>query len=124
MPVTIATQEAEIRRTAIQGQPKQIVHKTLAPKNPLQKGWWSGSRCRPWVQTPVHQKKKKMASGAGLVGTKHRQRPHSRPALEGRDHCFISQKREDQAICSSIHSFVHSFIQQTFIEYPKCASSG
>jgi hypothetical protein len=23
------------------------------------KGWWSGSRCRPWVQTPGPQKKKK-----------------------------------------------------------------
>jgi hypothetical protein len=23
------------------------------------KGWWSGSRCRPWVQHPVLQKKKK-----------------------------------------------------------------
>jgi hypothetical protein len=23
------------------------------------KGWWSGSRCRPWVQIPVPQKKKK-----------------------------------------------------------------
>jgi hypothetical protein len=26
-------------------------------KNPItKKGWWSGSRCRPWVQTPVPQK--------------------------------------------------------------------
>jgi hypothetical protein len=29
-------------------------------KNPSQKkGWWSGSRCRPWVQAPILQKKKK-----------------------------------------------------------------
>jgi hypothetical protein len=29
-------------------------------KNPITKmGWWSGSRCGPWVQTPVPHKKKK-----------------------------------------------------------------
>jgi hypothetical protein len=29
-------------------------------KKPItKKCWWSGSRCRPWVQTPVPQKKKK-----------------------------------------------------------------
>jgi hypothetical protein len=28
MPVILATWEAEIRRTAVQGQPEQIVHKT------------------------------------------------------------------------------------------------
>jgi hypothetical protein len=39
-------------------------------KNPSQKekkkkkDWWSGSRCRPWVQTPVKIKKKKMESGS------------------------------------------------------------
>jgi hypothetical protein len=37
MPVILATQEAEIRRTAIPGQPGQIVHKTLSQKNPSQK---------------------------------------------------------------------------------------
>jgi hypothetical protein len=38
----------------------QIVHETLSQKNlPQKKGWWSGSRCRPWVQTPVLQRKKK-----------------------------------------------------------------
>jgi hypothetical protein len=30
MPVILATQEAEIRRTAVQSQPRQIVHKTLS----------------------------------------------------------------------------------------------
>jgi hypothetical protein len=29
-------------------------------KNITKKGWWSGSRCRPWVQTPVLKKKKKI----------------------------------------------------------------
>jgi hypothetical protein len=30
-------------------------------KKPLtKKGWWSGSRCRPWVQTPVPKEKKKI----------------------------------------------------------------
>jgi hypothetical protein len=27
-------------------------------------GWWSGSRCRPWVQTPVQKKKKEQRMGA------------------------------------------------------------
>jgi hypothetical protein len=26
-------------------------------KKPTEKGWWSGSRCRPSVQTPVLPKK-------------------------------------------------------------------
>jgi hypothetical protein len=29
MPVILATQEAEIRRTAVQSQPRHIVHETL-----------------------------------------------------------------------------------------------
>jgi hypothetical protein len=32
MPVILATQEAEIRRMAVQSQPRQIVHETLSPK--------------------------------------------------------------------------------------------
>jgi hypothetical protein len=47
MPVILATQEAEIRRIAVQSQPKQIVCETTS-KNPItKKGWWSGSTCRP-----------------------------------------------------------------------------
>jgi hypothetical protein len=37
MPVILATQEAEIRRTAVGSQPRQIVHETLSRKNPSQK---------------------------------------------------------------------------------------
>jgi hypothetical protein len=37
MPVILATQEAEIRRIAVQSQPRQIVCETLSPKNPSQK---------------------------------------------------------------------------------------
>jgi hypothetical protein len=33
----LATQEAEIRRTKVQGWPRQIVLKTLSQKNPSQK---------------------------------------------------------------------------------------
>jgi hypothetical protein len=36
-PAIPATQEAEIRRTAVQSQPRQIAHKTLSRKNPSQK---------------------------------------------------------------------------------------
>jgi hypothetical protein len=35
-----ATQEAEMRRIMVQGQPRQIVLKTLSRKNPSQK--WAG----------------------------------------------------------------------------------
>jgi hypothetical protein len=31
-PVILATQEAEIRRIAVQSQPRQIVHETLSQK--------------------------------------------------------------------------------------------
>jgi hypothetical protein len=37
MPVFLATQEAEIRRIAVQSQSRQIVHKTLSRKIPSQK---------------------------------------------------------------------------------------
>jgi hypothetical protein len=36
-PVIIATQEADIRRKAVQSQPRQIVHKTLSQKTLSQK---------------------------------------------------------------------------------------
>jgi hypothetical protein len=41
-------------------QPRQIVHETLSQKKKkiTKNGWWSGLRCRPWVQTPVPKKKK------------------------------------------------------------------
>jgi hypothetical protein len=58
-PIVLATQEAEIRRIVVGSQPGQIVWKTLSWKKPIpKKGWWSGSRCRPWVQSPVLQKEK------------------------------------------------------------------
>jgi hypothetical protein len=30
----------------------------ILKKTITKKGWWSASRYRPWVQVPVHQKKK------------------------------------------------------------------
>jgi hypothetical protein len=50
---------SEIRNTVVWSQPGKRVYQTLSLKSPSQKGAWSGSRCRPWVQTPVLQKKKK-----------------------------------------------------------------
>jgi hypothetical protein len=59
-PIILATQEADIRRIMVQNQPGQRVCENLSWKRSSQKkGWWSGSRCRPWVQVPVLQKKKK-----------------------------------------------------------------
>jgi hypothetical protein len=37
MPIILATQEAEIRRNAIQSQPRQIVHEALSQKKPITK---------------------------------------------------------------------------------------
>jgi hypothetical protein len=56
----LATQEAEIRKTAIQSQPRQIVHETLSQKNPSQKRAGGviqgvGPEFKPWY----HKKKKK-----------------------------------------------------------------
>jgi hypothetical protein len=49
MSVILATQEAEIRSIEVQSQPGLIVLKILSRKKSImqQKGWWSGSRCRP-----------------------------------------------------------------------------
>jgi hypothetical protein len=47
-PVSLATQEAEIRRITVGSQQGQILLKTLSLKKPItKKSWWSGSRCRP-----------------------------------------------------------------------------
>jgi hypothetical protein len=57
MPAILAIQEAKIRRIVVQSQPQQIVGGTLSQKNPSQKkGWWSGSKCKPCVQTPILKK--------------------------------------------------------------------
>jgi hypothetical protein len=37
MPVILATQEAEIRRIEVQSLLKQVVHKTLSQRHPIQK---------------------------------------------------------------------------------------
>jgi hypothetical protein len=37
MPVTLATQEAEIKKLMDQSQPEEIVHGILSQKNPSQK---------------------------------------------------------------------------------------
>jgi hypothetical protein len=67
MPVILAIQEAEIRKIVFWSQLRKIVHETLSWKNPLQKGWWNGSRnkdnclasMRLWVQAPVLPKEEK-----------------------------------------------------------------
>jgi hypothetical protein len=38
----LATQEAEIRRNAVQSQPGKIVLKTISQKTPIQKNWAGG----------------------------------------------------------------------------------
>jgi hypothetical protein len=59
----LATQEAEIRRIAVQSQLWQIVRETLSQKKKkiTKKGWWSGSRS---------QKKKKITKKGWLSGSR------------------------------------------------------
>jgi hypothetical protein len=45
--IILAAQEEEIRSTAVQSQPRQIVHETLSRKILHKKGWRSGSGGRP-----------------------------------------------------------------------------
>jgi hypothetical protein len=55
-------------------------------KNPnAKKGWWNGSRCRPWVQTLILQKQKQ---NSGSVG--------GRQLLEvvNAYDCILSRKRQ------------------------------
>jgi hypothetical protein len=40
------------------------------------KGWGSGLRCRPWVQTPVSQKKKKKHENLGSLAGEIRNNAH------------------------------------------------
>jgi hypothetical protein len=59
MPVILATQEAEIRRIAIQSQPRQIVGKTLSRKPYNKKlNWWSGSKGPKFKPSTTKKKKK------------------------------------------------------------------
>jgi hypothetical protein len=59
-PVILATQKAEITRIRDPTQPGQTVHeRPCVQKKPItKKGWWSGSRWRHQVSTPVPHKKK------------------------------------------------------------------
>jgi hypothetical protein len=57
-PIILAIQEAEIRRIAVWSQSRQIPRDPILKIPNIKKGWWSWSRCRPWVQTPVPTKKK------------------------------------------------------------------
>jgi hypothetical protein len=61
-PVILAIQEAVIRRIVVPSQPRQINSSwdsILKKSHHKKKDWWSGSRYRPWVKTPVLEKKKK-----------------------------------------------------------------
>jgi predicted P-loop ATPase len=58
-PVILATQETEIRRMAVQSQPRQIVHKTLSRKNSSQKRTGGVAQgVGPEFKPQYHKKKK------------------------------------------------------------------
>jgi hypothetical protein len=67
MSIIFATQKAEIRRTVVGSQPRQIVCETLSKTSNIKQGWQSDSSgrvsalasVRPGVQNPVLTKKKK-----------------------------------------------------------------
>jgi hypothetical protein len=58
-PVILATQEVEIRRLTIWSSLANSSRDPISKIPITKKGWWSGSRWRPWVQTSVLKKKKK-----------------------------------------------------------------
>jgi hypothetical protein len=77
MLVILATQEAEIRRIAVQGQPRQIILETLAQKNPSHK--WAGGVAEgvgPEFKPQYHKKKKKK-KGEGRFKKPHSSRDFS-----------------------------------------------
>jgi hypothetical protein len=65
MHVILAIWEAEVRRTVVQGQLGQIVHKTYHQNNQSKMDWICGSGCfgstKLRVQTPIPPKEKKKA---------------------------------------------------------------
>jgi hypothetical protein len=70
MPVILAAQEAEIRRTAVRSQPGQTVRKTLSRKSTSQiKSWWNGSKCSPEFEPQNRKKKKKKEKKGEYSGT-------------------------------------------------------
>jgi hypothetical protein len=77
----------QIRRIVVQSQPRQITCKTLSWKKSITKnGWWSSSRCRPWVQAPVLKKKgrKEGRKGGRKVGRKERKNTENSARKEGK----------------------------------------
>jgi hypothetical protein len=46
-PIILATQEAEMRRIAVQSQPGQIVYETISKKSQHKKGLVEWLKCRP-----------------------------------------------------------------------------
>jgi hypothetical protein len=64
MPMILATQEAEIRRILVQGQPGQIVQRSYLGKKPItKKVLWSGSSVRvPAEQAQAPPKKGKRSN--------------------------------------------------------------
>jgi hypothetical protein len=57
-PVILVIRKAKIRRISGQIVRETVTQKTNKQKNITRKGWWSGSTCRLWVQTPVPQNQK------------------------------------------------------------------
>jgi hypothetical protein len=63
LSVILSTQEAEIKRIAVQSQHGQIVHKTIPQsKTFTEKSWWSGSIVGPEFKPQYCLKKKKKDS--------------------------------------------------------------
>jgi hypothetical protein len=72
----LATQEAEIRRTAAWNQHGQIVCETLSWKTLHKIGLVrGGARWKPWVQAPVPQKKKKKQTLLKVAAQGEEKRP-------------------------------------------------
>jgi hypothetical protein len=60
----MTSQEAQIRRITVWSQLRQIICETLTGKKITKNGFWSDSRTRSWVKTPVPLKKMALAACA------------------------------------------------------------
>jgi hypothetical protein len=58
MPVILATQEAEIRRIAVQSQPRQIGHETLSQKFGLVEWFKVSAQVQAGFKLQYYKKKK------------------------------------------------------------------
>jgi hypothetical protein len=94
-PVILATQEAEIRRTSVQSQPRQMVPEILSRKKPSQERAGTVAQgVGPEFKPRYHKKEKK--EGAGRKGEGIDQMMENLPSIRETLGIIPGQKKENQ----------------------------